>query len=129
MSCRAAAVYFFIMDEHAEAQRALAAELLELRKRVATGAQRAYWVAADDEIARSEEKFRRLFETAHDGILILDDTGEITDINPFLLTLLKYDESDIVGKKLWDIGPFHDEHESKVNFEELKKRESLRYDD
>lgn len=36
-------------------------------------------------LAASEIRFRRLFEAARDGILILDaSTGEITDANPFL---------------------------------------------
>lgn len=34
----------------------------------------------------SETRYRRLFETAQDGILILDaETGRIVDVNPFLI--------------------------------------------
>ena len=39
----------------------------------------------------SEVRYRRLFETAKDGILILDaDTGKIIDANPFMTDLLGY---------------------------------------
>jgi PAS domain-containing protein len=39
----------------------------------------------EDALKASELRYRRLFETAKDGILILDaETGEITDVNPFL---------------------------------------------
>src|SRR6476646_5504925 len=43
---------------------------------------------------------RRLFETAKDGILLLDaDTGQIIDVNPFLIKLLGYSHEEFLGKK------------------------------
>ncbi|HEU0265573.1 MAG TPA: response regulator, partial [Geobacterales bacterium] len=52
----------------------------------------------------SEMRYRRLFETAKDGILILNAaTSEVVDVNPFLQEMLGYAHADIVGKKLWDI--------------------------
>jgi PAS domain-containing protein len=52
----------------------------------------------------SELRYRRLFETAQDGILILDaHAGEIMDINPFLIEMLGYLKNEVLGKKLWDI--------------------------
>ena len=48
----------------------------------------------EQEVASSELKYRRLFETAQDGILILDgETGKITDVNPFLIDMLGYPHS------------------------------------
>ncbi len=48
-------------------------------------------VTIEQKLKDSEIRYRRLFETAHDGILILDsDTGQITDVNPFLEKLLGY---------------------------------------
>jgi len=45
----------------------------------------------EHELKSSEVRYRRLFETAKDGILLLDaDTGRITDVNPFLMDLLGY---------------------------------------
>jgi PAS domain S-box-containing protein len=78
----------------------------------------------------SESRYRRLFETAQDGILILDaDTGEITDVNPFLENLLGYSHEEFLGKKLWDLGPFKDIEESRADFRELQKKEYIRYED
>ncbi len=57
----------------------------------------------------SEARYRRLFETAQDGILILNaETGVITDVNPFLIRLLDYSREEFLGKALWDIGLFED---------------------
>jgi two-component system, cell cycle sensor histidine kinase and response regulator CckA len=86
--------------------------------------------AAIDALQASEIRYRRLFEAARDGILMLDArTGEITAVNPFLAQLLGYTESAILGKKLWEISPFEDIKKSKVAFKELQAQEYIRYDD
>jgi two-component system CheB/CheR fusion protein len=48
-----------------------------------------------------EARFRRLFETARDGILIVEaKSGEILDVNPFMFNLLGYQKSDLLGRRL-----------------------------
>jgi len=77
----------------------------------------------------SEIRYRRLFETAKDGILILNaDTGEITDANPFLQDLLGYSHAELLGKRLWEIGPFRDIAASRGAFRKLQKKRYIRYD-
>jgi PAS domain S-box-containing protein len=76
----------------------------------------------------SELRYRRLFETAQDGILILNaDSGDITDVNPFLLKILGYAKEEIIGKKLWEIGSFKDVAASKQAFATLQSKEYVRY--
>src|SRR5208283_4928292 len=78
----------------------------------------------------SELRFRRLFETAQDGILLLDfKTGQITDVNPFLIKMLGYSHKEFLGKKLWEVSPFKDAIESKANFLELQRKGYVRYED
>jgi two-component system cell cycle sensor histidine kinase/response regulator CckA len=78
----------------------------------------------------SETRYRRLFETAKDGILILDfKTGQITDVNPFLIEMLGYTHSEFVGKKLWEIGPFKDIPASRSAFSDLQTKGVIRYED
>ncbi len=78
----------------------------------------------------SETRYRRLFETAQDGILILDaDTGRIVDVNPFLIEMLGFERKDFLGRKLWEIGPFEDVKASKTAFLELQKKGYVRYED
>src|SRR5436190_8681122 len=78
----------------------------------------------------SELRYRRLFETAKDGILILDaNTGEITDVNPFLADMLGYSHQELLGRKLWEIGVFDDVAASRIGFRELQRSEYIRYQD
>ncbi|MGQ9648222.1 MAG: sigma-54 interaction domain-containing protein [Thermodesulfobacteriota bacterium] len=78
----------------------------------------------------SETRYRRLFETAQDGILILDaDTGQILDVNPFLIEMLGYSHEEFLGKKLWEIGAFKDMEASKTAFLELQSKGYIRYED
>lgn len=77
----------------------------------------------------SELRYRRLFETAKDGILILHaNTGCVMDVNPFLIDLLGYSYGEFLGKKLWDIGPFKDIEASRAAFQQLQDQEYIRYD-
>lgn len=83
----------------------------------------------EDALKVSEMRYRRLFETAKDGILVLDvDTGQITDANPFLEEMLGYSHAELLGKRLWEIGPFRDVAASQDAFRELQQQEYIRYD-
>jgi len=78
----------------------------------------------------SATNYRRLFEAAQDGILILDaETGQITDVNPFIIKMLGYSHEELLGKKLWEIGTFRDIEASKATSSELKSEGYVRYND
>src|SRR5262245_14054199 len=60
-------------------------------------------------LVASETRFRRLFEAARDGIVVLDaDSGQIIDVNPFVEELLGYSRDHFLKRQLWDIGLFED---------------------
>jgi PAS domain S-box-containing protein len=85
---------------------------------------------AEDALRASETRYRRLFETAKDGILILNaETGEINDANPALAGMLEYAQDEFVGKKLWEIGLFKDPEASKAAFSGLQHRGNIRFED
>ena len=85
---------------------------------------------AEQTIEISEVRYRRLFESAKDGILILDaDTAKITDANPFIGELLDYSHGDLIGKELWEIGLFKDIEANKVAVRELQANHYIRYED
>ena len=84
---------------------------------------------AEEALQGSELRYRRLFESAKDGILILDaDSGQIVDVNPYLIEMLGFSKEELVGKELWEIGPFKDIVASKLAFAELQQRGYIRYE-
>jgi PAS domain S-box-containing protein len=81
-------------------------------------------------LGASEARYRRLFETAQDAILILDQaSGKIMDANPFVIDLLGYSLDELLGKELWEIGLFGDKQESKAAMERLQESGYIRYED
>jgi PAS domain S-box-containing protein len=86
--------------------------------------------SATEALEVSEARYRRLFETAQDGILIVDArTCRIFDANPFLTDLLGYTHAELVGKELWEIGLFKDIEASKAAFQVLQGGGYIRYED
>src|SRR5580692_5141179 len=77
----------------------------------------------------SELSYRRLFEAAKDGILILDvESGRITDVNPFLFNLLGFSRSEMIGKTVGELSPFRDIESNKVMLERLQRDGYVRYE-
>jgi len=103
---------------------------LDLRKRIAELVKsEAERKRAEEALKVSETRYRRIFETAKDGILLLDaGTGQITDVNPYLIEMLGYTYEEFLGKKLWAIGTFKNIAKSKAAFQELQKKEYIRYE-
>jgi PAS domain S-box-containing protein len=57
-------------------------------------------------LAASELSYRRLFEAAQDGILILDvEEGRVTDVNPVLCKLLGFSPSEMIGRTVGELSP------------------------
>ncbi|MFH2040412.1 MAG: PAS domain S-box protein, partial [Chloroflexota bacterium] len=78
----------------------------------------------------SEIRYRRLFEAAQDGVLILDAvTGMIEDVNPYLIKMLGYTREEFLEKKLWEVGAFKDIKDSQDSFKALQENEYIRYED
>ena len=85
---------------------------------------------AEEALRVSEVRYRRLFEAARDGILILDAVSlKITDVNPFMMELLGYSRAEFLGKELWEISIFSDKEASRATFRELQQTGYIRYAD
>ncbi|MGD9210184.1 MAG: PAS domain S-box protein [Desulfobacteraceae bacterium] len=77
----------------------------------------------------SETHYRRLFETSHDGILIIyAATGRIAEVNPFLTNLLGYERRNFIGKSLWEFGLFKNIEKTKSTFHKLLNTGYIRYE-
>ncbi len=85
--------------------------------------------AAGEAMRLSEIRYRRLFEAAHDGVLILDPrTRKIIDANPFMTALLSYTHQQMIGKELYEIGFLADARASRDMFQNLKAVGQVRYE-
>ena len=83
----------------------------------------------DSALKQSEVRYRRLFEAARDGILILNaDTVKIIDANPFMTDLLGYSHDEFLDKELWEIGLFADKRASQAVYEKLQENGYVRYE-
>ncbi len=86
--------------------------------------------AANKLLQVSEMRYRRLFEAAQDGILLLNaKTSAIEDANPYLVNMLGFTRAEFLGKKIWEVGAFKDTALSKQAFLELQENRYIRYDD
>ncbi len=85
--------------------------------------------SAEEAIRVSENRYRRLFEAANEGVLILSpQTHKIIDANPFLCDMLGYPHAELLGKELYEIGLLQDEKASRAAFEQLRSHGTLRYE-
>jgi PAS domain S-box-containing protein len=85
---------------------------------------------SEQAVRDSEVSYRRLFEAAKDGILILDvETGRINDVNPFLIELLGFSRREILGKTVGELSPFRDIEDNQAMLERLQKFGFARYED
>ncbi|MFA6449000.1 MAG: PAS domain S-box protein, partial [bacterium] len=83
-----------------------------------------------DALRESEIRYRRLFESAKDGILILDaETGVVNDVNPFLMDILGYSREQFVGATIWELGFIKNIVANKEHFEKLQSEKYIRYED
>ena len=84
---------------------------------------------AADALRASEDRYRRLFEAAQDGILMLNaGTSQIEDVNPYLINMLGYTHAEFLGKKLWELSAFSDIAQSRKMFAELQSTSFARHE-
>ena len=85
--------------------------------------------AETEALCASEMRYRRVFETAQDGVLILDaESGQVVDVNPYLVKLLGHTREDLLHKKVWELGFFRDIAANEAKFAELQAEDYVRYE-
>ena len=85
---------------------------------------------SEEALLVSEAGYRRLFETAKDGIMIVEaDGGTITDLNGSLSEMLGCARDELLGRKLWELDIFTGIAPSRADFEALQHREYLHHED
>jgi two-component system CheB/CheR fusion protein len=86
---------------------------------------------ANDKLQKSEEtRYRHLFKTSKEGILVLDgDTGTVIDINPHLVEILGQPKKQFIEKEIWNIGLFKKLIPSSETFKKLVQEKFIHCDD
>lgn len=83
-----------------------------------------------NDLKSSEIRYRRLFESATDGILIIEpETARIIDVNQHLTNLLGFSHDEFIGKNLWDLKLLFNIENPRQFSEELCKKGYSRYED
>src|SRR5262249_55961391 len=77
--------------------------------------------AAETALRASEEQFRQIFESGREGIWILDaESGEILEVNQFLVDLLGYEKKELVGRKPWELSIYENPEAAQARFQALR---------
>jgi PAS domain S-box-containing protein len=74
----------------------------------------------------SEIRNRQTFETIQNGILVLEaDTGEIIDVNHFLMELLNSSRMEFLGKPIWEVDVFNEILPNKNAFKRFQEKKYI----
>lgn len=86
--------------------------------------------SAEEGLRASELRYRRLFETANDGIVLIErDSGRIIGVNPALATMLNQNPTQMVGDVLWEREPFNSNPSCRAALDGLAHDDHVRLDD
>lgn len=111
-------------------KRELARALPAIRAALREVEQRRERERDRDALKTSEARYRRLFEAAPDGILVVDaDSERVVDVNPFLIEMSGFPREEFVGRSLWEVGAFSGLAASRTAFVELRERGCVRCED
>jgi PAS domain S-box-containing protein len=81
------------------------------------------------DLIASEVRYRRLFESAKDGILILNgETGKVLDVNPMLIEKLGFSREQFLGRRIWELGFFKEIVADQASFAEMQRKECIRHE-
>jgi len=77
-----------------------------------------------------EIRFRRLFETAKDGIVVVDvDSGIVQDVNPRFGTLTGYAREELEGKSIDEVGRLLDSPQIAAVITSTRQSDIVRHDE
>ncbi|HEX4650354.1 MAG TPA: EAL domain-containing protein [Granulicella sp.] len=103
--------------------------LARIRTHLTLRAAQKQLAAQNRQLQASGVRYRRLFETAKDGILLLDsESGRVTDVNQSVIQMLGYSRDHFLNHKLWDVRPFLEVPECRHGLTELQTAESIAFD-
>jgi sigma-B regulation protein RsbU (phosphoserine phosphatase) len=83
---------------------------------------------AEDALRKSEEKHRRIVETAGEGFVLMDENLRIVDVNAAYCRLAGYGRDELLGRTPLDTTTDDDRHFLLAHHEELRHRDEGRFE-
>ena len=83
---------------------------------------------AEDELRKSEEKFRRIIETAGEGFLMMNEDLSIVYANDSYCRMLGYERAEILGKTPFDLATEEFRHFMTASREKLQAMEYRKFE-
>ena len=74
---------------------------------------------AEQAIRASENKIRRILETADEGFWLIDNDAITVDVNPKICSMLKYERDELIGRSIFE---FVDEDNLRIYKTQIQKR-------
>jgi diguanylate cyclase (GGDEF)-like protein/PAS domain S-box-containing protein len=85
---------------------------------------------AEEGLQKTALAYRRLFETAHDGILLVDGhSGQVIDANPAIIAILGLPREGLLGQRLGDLVAFAQIPAARSSVEDILRCQRVQYDD
>jgi len=72
-------------------------------------------------LADVEDRLRRFYDSVPEGVLHVNESGTILDVNSSLLQRLGYGKAELVGRPMWKIHPPREQGRVRALFEEAKR--------
>jgi two-component system CheB/CheR fusion protein len=105
---------------------------LNARRTPETDGRFSVLLAIDDVTERQEAaeiRYRRLFESAKDGVIVLDSpAGLVLDVNPAFLEMSRYSRTELMNKPFQEIPPFLGSEDMRRLVPETVERGITRYE-
>ncbi|MHB2007561.1 MAG: putative bifunctional diguanylate cyclase/phosphodiesterase [Acidobacteriaceae bacterium] len=108
-------------------------QVVELLARITTHltlrASQKQLVTQNAKLEASATRYRMLFETANDGIVLFDaESGRVSDVNASLIAMLGYGREHFLNRKLCDVPPFEGIPACAKGFANLQTQETVCFD-
>jgi len=100
-----------------------------VRRALAEAENRRARQQAEEAVRASEARYRRLFESSKDGLVVIDAQGRILDANPAILSLLGYDREAVLGRTARELNLAGGDPEVEAAFATILARREARYPD
>lgn len=83
-----------------------------------------------EKLSITESRFRKLFDSARHGVMLLDAlTGDVIEVNDYLVSMFNYPLSEVIDKKVWELAAVKNVKQARDAFKKLQKNKIVKFED